>query len=365
MRYTRVCLLLVLVFFTPGALYGQDATVTTAAPIYLLPDSARIPLRTAAVNTRLRVLEEGPEGWLKVEFRDPQFGMRLGYVEARFVRVHRPELEPMDLSVKRDSGAFVAPPGAAPAQPPAPVSPPARPAYAPPGFARGWIDVNVGVAVAADGRYGAIYEPVLFGERATVTADYRAPAGADFDFGGGVMFTPSFGLGVSFAGTAHQDHAQLGIRIPHPFSPNAHATDSAPTDVKLARVDSAAHIQAVFAGHPSERMTVRVFAGPSYFRLRQEAVGFVRFDQAFLIFSPGNAVEITGYESSRIDFDDSGGWGFNLGADVSVFFTRVVGLGAFARVARGTVEVVDPLSASLMDLTTGGFQAGGGLRLRF
>ena len=47
------------------------ATVTASAPIYVAPDSSRTPLRTAAINTTLRVVEDNGD-WLKVEFQDPQ-----------------------------------------------------------------------------------------------------------------------------------------------------------------------------------------------------------------------------------------------------------------------------------------------------
>lgn len=80
---------------------AQEALVQTAAPIFLVPDSTRVPLRIAAANTRLRVIEEGPEGWVKVEFQDPQFGLRVGYIQASHITIKRPQLEPMDLSIRK------------------------------------------------------------------------------------------------------------------------------------------------------------------------------------------------------------------------------------------------------------------------
>ena len=78
----------------------RTAVVVDAAPIYVVPDANRTPLRVAAANTILRISsEEGP--WLKVEFRDPQFGVRVGYVETRRVRIKDPALEPMNLSVEQ------------------------------------------------------------------------------------------------------------------------------------------------------------------------------------------------------------------------------------------------------------------------
>jgi hypothetical protein len=87
----------------PALAEERTAVVYESAPIYLTPDATRAPLRTASVNTVLRV--HGEEGdWLRVEFRDPQFGNRMGYVQTKHVRVSRPELEAMDLSVKEATG---------------------------------------------------------------------------------------------------------------------------------------------------------------------------------------------------------------------------------------------------------------------
>jgi hypothetical protein len=43
----------------------------SSTPIYLQPDSSRIPLRTAIEGTTLRVLQSQGD-WLQVEFNDPQ-----------------------------------------------------------------------------------------------------------------------------------------------------------------------------------------------------------------------------------------------------------------------------------------------------
>jgi len=69
----------------PPPVDAQIGTVTTDAPIYLLPDRTRVPLRVLESGTSVRVLDQ-IEGWYRVEFRDPQFGTRTGYVEIKFVR---------------------------------------------------------------------------------------------------------------------------------------------------------------------------------------------------------------------------------------------------------------------------------------
>ena len=77
------------------------ATVTTAAPIFIVPDSARQPLRVAATGTTLNVLKEDGD-WTQVQFADPQWGPRTGWIEAKFIRISRPDLQPMDLSIRNE-----------------------------------------------------------------------------------------------------------------------------------------------------------------------------------------------------------------------------------------------------------------------
>lgn len=88
------------------------ATVIADAPIYLKV-GVTTPLRVAAVGTRLRVLGES-DGWTQVQFQDPQFGLRTGWVSSKLIRMEAPALEPMDLSVPKAPEPS-APPQAAPA----------------------------------------------------------------------------------------------------------------------------------------------------------------------------------------------------------------------------------------------------------
>jgi hypothetical protein len=356
---TALTAFVVVLALMPSVAFAQEATVKAPAPIFLLPDATRVPLRTAAAGTRLRVLEENAD-WVKVEFHDPQFGPRVGYIEARHVTIRRPELEPMDLSVKPEPARVPAQVESAPVR-----QVPQQEVRQARSFKRAWIDVNLGFAAAAESRYESIFEGELYRETATFSARYRSPAGAEFDFGGGVMLSPRMGIGISFAGTAHEDNAELRVRIPHPTFFNTHASDTAPTEEKILRSEGSVNIQAMLVGQLSERLGARVFGGPSYFRLRLDAVSDIIYVHDFLLFQPVHEVEIRSYETTRIDFDDGGGWGFHVGGDLSFFFNRTVGVGWFAKYSRGTVKAFDPLPGATREFTTGGFQSGGGLRLRF
>ena len=111
-----------------------------------------------------------------------------------------------------------------------------------------------------------------------------------------------------------------------------------------------------------KKVRVRVFAGPTYFRYSADMVSDINITQSASPYYPANDVEITGYDSVTTE---GTGWGFHVGGDVSYFFSRVVGVGGFGRYSYGKVTVSEPMSEIDQEIVVGGFQLGGGLRLRF
>jgi hypothetical protein len=228
---------------------------------------------------------------------------------------------------------------------------------------KGWVNVNFGVAASGAGSETFIFTDLLFSEPFAMASAYPKPSqGAEFDFGGGFMFTPRVGLGVSFTGISHKDGAGLAVTVPHPFTFNASDTDAAPTQELLQRTEGAAHIELMLVPVQSERFQFRAFAGPSYFRYQADMVRDIEYSQVAPLFTRLNLVTITGYEAIETE---GTGWGFHAGADASWFFTRVVGIGGFGRFSRGTASIDEPMSEVSQDVKVGGFQGGGGLRLRF
>ncbi len=68
------------------ATVGSAGVVLNEAPVFLLPDRTRTPLRMLAPGTSVRVVEENKE-WYRVQFADPQFGPRMGWIERKFVQL--------------------------------------------------------------------------------------------------------------------------------------------------------------------------------------------------------------------------------------------------------------------------------------
>ena len=113
--------LLVLLMPAPAGaqLNEARARVIQEAPLVLLPDARRVPLRVAPVGTNLVVI--GDEGeWLHIQFQDPQYGLRTGYVQRRFVEI-QPRQVAIDPSTR--SAAPQSAPVAATSQQPKVVTP--------------------------------------------------------------------------------------------------------------------------------------------------------------------------------------------------------------------------------------------------
>jgi opacity protein-like surface antigen len=231
-------------------------------------------------------------------------------------------------------------------------------------YERVWVDVNFGVAQSSQGVPTTLFTQTVFEERASASAVYDKPgSGSNLDFGGGYMFSPVMGVGLSYSGNRYKDPGSVSLTIPDPFFFNAASTGTLLVEDELERSERAFHMQAMINATPnSERLRVRLFGGPSYFRVQQHLVSDIGFVQDASPFFAANDVTLTGYEFKRAD---ANAWGFHGGADVGMFFSRMVGVGGTVRYSRANVTLADPLSESNIDLKAGGVQVGGGLRFKF
>ena len=93
----------------------------------------------------------------------------------------------------------------------------------------------------------------------------------------------------------------------------------------------------------------------------------INYNQFYFVRQPTNVVELTGFTFGRVEGD---GWGFNAGADAAVFFTRILGVGGFAKYSRGHVDLENTVATAqeqheVTRVKAGGFRVGGGVRLKF
>ena len=81
------------VFLVPHTASAQSAprtaTITATAPVFGSPNANQAPLRVAREGSVLLLIDTNAE-WTQVEFQDPEFGRRVGYVQTKYVRIDSP-----------------------------------------------------------------------------------------------------------------------------------------------------------------------------------------------------------------------------------------------------------------------------------
>jgi hypothetical protein len=175
----------------------------------------------------------------------------------------------------------------------------------------------------------------------------------------------SHGVGFAFHFDAVNSQATvgLGVAVPSPYFYNITASAVSVTADTLERQDRSLDFSVVYTlPTRDDRVRIRIWGGPTYFYVTSNMVSSIVYNQAATFRAPLNSVAIANYTQGQV----SGfAFGVNVGADVSWFFSRYVGVGGGVRFNRGTVTVLEPLSNQNADLTVGHTQLGGGLRLRF
>jgi hypothetical protein len=74
-----------------GQTKQETATTTIATPIFASPDASQAPIRVAKEGSVVLLLEVAGE-WCHIEFQDPQYGRRSGYVQTQSVRLDQRSL---------------------------------------------------------------------------------------------------------------------------------------------------------------------------------------------------------------------------------------------------------------------------------
>ncbi len=226
-----------------------------------------------------------------------------------------------------------------------------------------WVDVNFAASMSAASETTFAFEDVIFGEPFQLAATYPKPSSAmGVDIGGGVWLTPKFGVGIAVMNSTREDAAELFAELPHPFDLNLFASDRADSD-PLERQEREVHLSVSYLLRSEGPLSVRLFGGPTFFSYTADMVFDIVAEQIAGIDPPTNEVTIVGEELVRAE---ASGVGFNVGADISYFFTRTFGVGGVIRFSRGSVTLdEEPMSEVAQDITVGGFSLGGGVRIRF
>ena len=184
----------------------------------------------------------------------------------------------------------------------------------------------------------------VFGEDGSAVTQVAPGVSALADLRVGYHVTPRVAVAAAFSGSQSSVAGATTASVPSAIR------FSSPTIVSLTAADSkrrelGVHLQAIYARPLTSSVILTVAGGPSIVHLQQGVP----------------TVTIAGTTPTVAPVNESGnGFGGNVGADVSTFFSDRYGLGVFVRYVAASVDL-----PSASGVKTGGVQAGAGVRLRF
>jgi len=344
-RGIHLSLLVVAVSVNISAAQPPSAGVVLQdSPVFLYPESNRTPLATLAAGTQVRIVETRGE-WYRVEFRDPAFGPRIGWVLSARIRV-----QPATSPAPQKPGA----PGAT-GQPRGTPRPPVRRPPAHPLTQRGLFSVNGGLQTTSSA-FAGTSAFTTFIESGSITSRYDRDQPFVFDVSAAAGAWRSLGVGVAVSYTSKPVGGAVEAQVPHPFFFDRMRTVTGTTP-DLTREEIALHLDGRWVVRLTRAASMTLFGGPSYFKVTQGLVTDIKVAEEY----PYDTAE---FESVTIADSDQSKWGFNAGFDVTHRLAGTVGVGVVGRYSRASFKF--PIVADdTANIDAGGFQLGAGLRIEF
>jgi hypothetical protein len=222
---------------------------------------------------------------------------------------------------------------------------------------RGFFNVNFGLQFVAEDLATTNTSFSLYDETGTLTTAQTIDSSAPFlDFGAGFRVGGNFGVGFSYSRMSATGAAAVQAKVPSPIYFDQPRTATA-TLSDLDHVENGYHFQVLWMLPITDKVDIMLSGGPTWFSLTQ---GIVMSPQITEVGPPYTTVNMTVSQSSATD----SAIGYNLGADLTYRFANNFGVGAMVRYAAATVSIT-PDGSEASDVKVGGFQFGGGLRIRF
>lgn len=192
-------------------------------------------------------------------------------------------------------------------------------------------------------------------EHTTFTYKFPVKPGPAVDVMGRIRLIKNLGIGVAYTSFSANGTADITSQIPHPFFFNQ--PRSIAGQASLDRKETAFHIRATISSAPGRKLQFTAFAGPTFFTVTQGLVDSVAYADSYpydtAAFSSATTKQVSQSKTS-----------FGAGADVAYFFSKNIGIGAVASVAKTTMSA-KAADDSAVSIDVGGTSFGVGLRLRF
>jgi hypothetical protein len=221
-----------------------------------------------------------------------------------------------------------------------------------------FVNLNFGMQVGSDAVATTSETRTIYDEPGTFTTEQTIEIQAPMiDVGGGVRLIRNFGVGFFYSRLRTEGSGVVTAKVPNPIVYGQLRTASASLD-GLEHVEQGFHFQAIFMLPLTETFDVVFSGGPTLFSLSQGTVATpVAWSE---VGPPYTTVNLAPSAVTRSESQI----GFNVGADFTYRFTKNLGAGGMIRYSAATVGLPQE-GGSALDVKVGGFQVGGGLRLRF
>ncbi len=216
------------------------------------------------------------------------------------------------------------------------------------------ISGNVGAQTGAS-KFTQSHSFTFNGETETLTVDHDVKTALGFNVGAAVRLVPQFWVGVQYAMVEMKPSASITAVIPHPLVFNASRTVEGSSN-NVVHNEQNVHVDLMYA-LPVRAVDVRVMGGPTFFNLKQDLVSGVTINESY----PFDTATFASAPTKRLS---KSAVEFNAGVDISRPLSSQVGIGALIRYSRGDVKFDDP-DIGPQTVKAGGFEAGGGVRVRF
>ena len=228
-----------------------------------------------------------------------------------------------------------------PAQKPA-----AQAATEPEPLRRGFLNVSGGYQ-AAEQSFDISGSFPLHDETATFSGSQKVGGGGLFDISGGARVWRNLYIGLAITTFSDKSDATISASIPDPLVFDRPVTRTA-SAANLEHKETGVHVQATWIMPVTVDFDVALSVGPSFFSVKQGLVSGIAVAERTTTLGSVNLTESS--ESAA---------GFNIGIDGTYLVTPRFGGGVFLRYTGGSVTVGN------VKVDAGGFQIGGGVRVRF
>jgi hypothetical protein len=210
--------------------------------------------------------------------------------------------------------------------------------------------VNVNVAAQAGSHPSdTTFTSTVFQEDATVAVNRTIKSGPIYDFAAGLRIRGRIGVAGSVTTWKKASDATAEASIPHPiFYDQPRMISGSVTG--LQHQETWVGVLGTWLMPINRKMDLMVLAGPAVAFIVHEVPTSVSVSET----SAGPDIRVT------LVTEDKQLWGYQAGADVRYHLTSMIGVGGFVRMSGASGHIGD-----VAKLELGGFEAGGGVRLRF